>query len=73
MKDTEKIAMLEDLFEIDEGTLEATTDLDDIEEYDSMAKLAMIVMFQDEFNVNLSSEDVKSFKTVGDIIAKMEK
>ena len=67
----EKIAMLEDLLEVEEGTLKPETMLSDVEEYDSMSMLSLIVMMQDEFHVNLKSTDVKSFQTVGDILDRM--
>lgn len=73
MSEQEKIAMLEDLLECEEGTLTADVNLDDVDEYDSMAKLSLIVMLQDEFDVDLDSETVKGFKTVGDILEKMVK
>lgn len=73
MTEQDKLAMLEDLLEIDEGTLKPETLLTDVEEYDSMSMLSLIVMMQDEFNVNLKSADVKGFQTVGDILARMEK
>lgn len=72
MTNQEKIAMLEETWEMDEGTLTAETLLSDVDEYDSMAKLSLIVMMEDEFNVKLDSETVRGFKTVGDILEKME-
>lgn len=73
MTEQDKLAMLEDLLEVDEETLKPETMLTDVEEYDSMSMLSLIVMMQDEFNVNLKSADVKGFQTVGDILARMEK
>ena len=43
MTNKEKLAALEDLMELDEGTLTEDTILEDIDEYDSMTKLALIV------------------------------
>jgi len=71
MNEQEKLALLEDMLELDEGSLKPETNLDDIEEYDSMSKLSLIVLMQDEFGVKLSSDDVKSFKTIGDILGFM--
>lgn len=71
MTEQDKLAMLEDLLEVDEGTLKPETMLVDVEEYDSMSMLSLIVMMQDEFNVNLKSADVKGFQTVGDILERM--
>ena len=72
MTDQEKIALIEDTLELDEGTLTADTLLEDVDEYDSMAKLSLIVMMDDEFEVKLTGEMIKGFKTVGDILAVME-
>ncbi len=72
MTEREKLALLEDLFELNEGDINAQTELDGIDEYDSMTKLSLIVMMEDEFGVKLSGEDIKGFKTVGDILARME-
>ncbi len=68
----EKIALLEDTFDMDEGTLMPEIGLDEIEEYDSMTKLSLIVMVEEEFGKKLSGEDIKSFKTIQDILNAME-
>lgn len=72
MTKQEKLAMIEDVLELDEGTLEPEMELADIDEYNSMAKLSLIVMAEDEFGVKLSSEDIKGFVTVDDILAKLD-
>jgi len=71
MTNQEKINMLEETWEVEEGTLTADTMLDDIDEYDSMAKLALIVLFDDEFGVKLTGDMIRGFSTVGDIIQLM--
>ena len=68
MTNNEKISMLEDMLELDNGTLSADTELSSIEEYDSMAKLSLIVMMDDEFNKKLTGEQILEFKTVEDIL-----
>ena len=73
MSEREKLALLEDLFELNEGDIDAGTSLDDVEEYDSMTRLSLIVMMEDEFGVKLTGEDIKGFKTIGDILLRMEK
>lgn len=73
MSEKEKLAMLEDLLEVEEGTLTADMDLDDIEEYDSMTRLSLIVMMEDEFGVKLDGATIKSFKKIEDILSRMEK
>ena len=73
MTNQEKIALLEETLEIDEGTLTEDTLLEDVDEYASMAKLSLIVMMDDEFAVKLTGDMIKGFQTVGDILAVMEK
>ncbi len=68
----EKIALLEETFETEEGTLSEATVLDELEEYSSLTKLSLIVMMEDEFGVKLTSEEVRNFKTIGDILEKMK-
>ncbi len=73
MTNQEKIAMLEENWELDEGILTEDSALADIDEYDSMAKLSLIVMMDDEFGVKLTSDVIKGFKTVSDILKLMVK
>lgn len=68
----EKLALLEETMEMDEGTLKADMDLNDVDEYDSMTKLSLIVMMEDEFGVKLNSDVVRGFKTVQDILDLMK-
>ena len=72
MTNQEKIALLEETLAIDEGTLTEDMLLEDVDEYDSMAKLSLIVMMDDEFGVKLTGDMIKGFQTVGDILAVME-
>ena len=37
-----------------------------------MAKLSLIVLFDDEFGKKLTGEQIRSFVTVGDILKAME-
>lgn len=72
MTTPEKIALLEETLDIEEGTLKEDTLLEEVGEYDSMAKLSLIVMFDEEFGVKVEGETVKAFKTVSDILKLME-
>lgn len=73
MTEREKLALLEDMLELDEGDLTMDKALDDIDEYDSMAKLSLIVLMEDEFGVKLTGDVIKGFETVGDIVSLMNK
>lgn len=73
MSEKEKISMLEETLGMDEGSLNPDIVLADLDEYDSMAKLALIVMFDDEFEKKMTGTIIKGFKTVSDIMALMER
>lgn len=68
MTQEEKIALLEDMLELDGGSLKPETELSSIDEYDSMAKLSLIVLMDDEFSKKLTGEQIREFNTVQDIL-----
>ena len=72
MSTKEKLALLEDMLELDEGTLDASAELSTIEEWDSVAKLSLIVLLDDECGKELKSDDIKKFITVQDILDYMD-
>ena len=63
-----KFALLEEVMDLEEGTLTAETLLDDLAEWDSMSKLSFIVMMEDEFGKKVNAEQVRNFKTVQDML-----
>lgn len=67
MTTEEKIAMLEDVMDLDEGTLTLDSVLDDFEEWDSLSKLSLIVEAKQQFGLILSADTLKDFYTVKDI------
>jgi acyl carrier protein len=68
MTDQEKITLIEDTLEIEAGTLTIETNLENLDEYDSMAKLSLIILCDEEFNRKLTGEQIRAFKTIGDIL-----
>ena len=72
MTNEEKIALLEDMLELEAGTLTPETELTAVDAYDSMAKLSLIVLFDEECGKKLTGEEIRTFKTVGDILAAMD-
>ena len=72
MKQEEKIALLEDMLELDNGSLKPEMELSSIDEYDSMAKLSLIVLMDEECGKKLTGEQIRDFKTVADILAFMD-
>lgn len=57
------------MLEFDANTLASETELTAIDEYDS--KLSLIVLMDEECGKKLTGEQIREFKTVGDILAFM--
>lgn len=67
MSTEEKIALIEEIMDVDEGTLAIDSVLEDIEEWDSLSKLALIAKAKQAFKLILKPEVISEFVTVGDI------
>lgn len=72
MTNQEKIAMLEDIMELDENTLTENTDLMDIEEWDSLSVLSFMAILDEQFKRNVTGKQIRQCKTVSDLLAFME-
>ncbi len=67
MSTQEKIEMLEEIMDVDEGTLAEDSILEEFEEWDSLSKLALIAKAKQEFGIVLKAETIREFVTVSDI------
>lgn len=63
----EKLEVLEDILELDEGTLKVEDSLEDIDEWDSMGKLYLVTYVKKEMQKRLTVDEIKNFETVQDI------
>lgn len=72
MDANKKIELLADLFEVEPSEIVETLKLNDFEPWDSMSKLSLIVLMDDELGKKLTGEQIRAFKTIGDIIAFMD-
>lgn len=68
----EKLNSLEELLDIEKDTLDEDTELEQISQWDSMAAITLIAMFDDVFGKTVTPAEVKGFKTVKDIMNEME-
>lgn len=73
MTNEEKITILEDIMEVDEGTLTPETLLSNIEEWDSVSFLSFMAMMDEKFGKIVTGSEIKTKETVGDLMALMEK
>ncbi len=68
----QKLAALEEIMDVEEGTLKPEMDLESIEEWDSLSALSFVVFMGDEFGKKVSGAQIRAFKTVQDILNVME-
>lgn len=72
MTKQEKIRIIEEMMELGEGILEEGTVLKDLEEWNSLAKLSLIAILDEQFGRKISADEIKALKTVQDILQYME-
>lgn len=72
MSDQEKLAMLEEIMDIDEGSLTPDDILADYPEWDSIATLSYIAMLDSDFHKMIKGDVVKAFIKVQDAMDLME-
>lgn len=72
MNEQEKIELLEEMMELDEGVLELGTVLEEIDEYDSFFKLYLVTYAKKEMGKRLTVAEIEEFKTVKDICDYLE-
>ncbi len=53
-----------------EDNINFDTNLDDIEEWDSLSKMATVAFLDKEFGVKITFDDFKNIKTIKDIAKK---
>lgn len=68
----EKLMKLEELMDLEEGTLRAEDRLSEIEEWDSITHLSLIILLEDDYDKEISGEEVRALKTVQDILNLMQ-
>lgn len=73
MTNEQKLAMLEEMMELDEGVLSENTDLSNLDEWDSLSLLSFMALMDDEFGKNVTGKEVRECKIVKDLLDMMEK
>ncbi len=62
-----------DIFDDEEMTISEETSRKDIEDWDSVAHIKLVLTIEDEYGIRLTTEEVSSIQTVGDFICAIEK
>lgn len=73
MLESEKIKELENIMELDEGTLHMDDTLDSYMEWDSVTILALVSWMDETFGKTVAGSEFRDAQTVADVIALMEK
>lgn len=68
----EKLALIEEVLDVEAGALTPETLLADVEEWDSIAALSLIVMLDEKFEKTVSGAQIKALVSISDILAYME-
>jgi acyl carrier protein len=69
----ELLEQLEDILELETGSIMLSDTFRDFDNWDSMANLSVIAMLDDSFGVNINSQDFKNLITVGDLVNEIKK
>ncbi len=62
------IALIAEMLEIEAIKLTSDTKLNEMAQWDSMAKLSLIVLLNDNFGIKVDNNTIKSFIKIADII-----
>lgn len=71
MTEQEKLAILEDIFDLEAGSLSKEQVLKELDEWDSLSALSVVVMMKDQFDKKITGNDVRKFVKVEDILNLM--
>jgi acyl carrier protein len=73
MNSREKLDSLEELLQVEKGSLAPETKLAEVEAWDSMAALALIVWLEENYGKTTSGSEIRAMKTVADILRLTER
>lgn len=72
MTNNEKMEIIADILELELNEIKVDSVLNDIETWDSVAILSFIAVMNEEFDKYPMANEIKSYKTVGDLMKVME-
>jgi acyl carrier protein len=67
-------AIMTDVFDVDldHGSVTADTTARDVEEWDSLSHIRLMVAVERKFNVKFKNSEIEALKRVGDLVALVE-
>ena len=60
--------IMRDVFDVDDLVISENTSADDVEEWDSLSHIRLIVAIEREFGFKFKNSEIESLKNVGDLI-----
>ena len=72
MTEKEKIEIMEEIMDVEPGSLHLDDQLKNIEEWDSLSVLSYISKVRDVFHKTINGTEIKQMETVADAIRAME-
>ena len=72
MRNSSFLAALHDLFEVDAGTIQLTSVLQDIPGWSSLTFIGLIATIDDEFGVSVSPTTILKCNTVADLLQAID-
>ncbi len=72
MSEEEKIELLEEIMDLDKGTLRIEDELANYDEWDSLTALSFISVMDERFGKTVTGEEIIEFVTVADAISIMK-
>ncbi len=68
MTKQEFLRLLDEIVEVDPGTLEGNMHLEEIETWDSFATMGFIALVDEQFNLTLSPKEIIECETIDDLV-----
>lgn len=67
----DRMKKIEELLDLEEGALEKSKKLSEIEEWDSIARLSFQIMLEEDFGRQVSGKELRELKTVKELVDMM--
>ncbi|MGI9394424.1 MAG: acyl carrier protein [Boseongicola sp.] len=64
--------IFEDVMDLDDVELTDSTTADDVEEWDSLSHVRLVVAVEREWDISFTNAEIEGFRRVGDLISAIE-
>jgi acyl carrier protein len=72
MTNKDKCALLEEILEVEEGTINEEMCLNEVNQWDSIAQISFISLMDDKFDRLVGHDEIKKCHTINDLLCMME-